>query len=63
LLLPVFSVDLNAAFGDPCPGVSKILRISYVTRGFTGALRVREKEDLLVAAVELGYTLTPPADT
>lgn len=50
--------DLHKLFGDPCPGVSKYLRVEYVALGFKGSMRVREKDDLLVAALELGY---PPA--
>lgn len=47
--------DLYKLFGDPCPGVPKYLRVEYVALGFKGSLRVREKDDLLVAALELGY--------
>ena len=43
-------------------GVRKWLKIHYVVRGFMGTLRVREKNDLLVAAVELGYPPRPPRD-
>ncbi len=42
-------------FGDPCPGVPKYLRVEYVALGFKGSMRVREKEDCLIAALELGY--------
>lgn len=52
------SVNLDGMFGDPCIGVRKVLKIRYVTRGFTGAVRVREHNDCAVAAVELGF---PPA--
>ena len=52
------SVNLDGMFGDPCIGVRKVLKINYVTRGFTGAVRVREQNDCAVASVELGF---PPA--
>ena len=56
-------VDLDAAFSkDPCPGMRKQLRICYVTRGFIGAVRVREKEDLFITNVELGYPPVAEAD-
>jgi hypothetical protein len=50
--------DLFKLFGDPCAGVPKYLRVEYVALGFKGSMRVRERDDLLVAALELGY---PPA--
>jgi len=56
-------LDLNAFFRwDPSPGKRKQLQIHYVTKGFTGNLRVREKNDGLVAAIELGYPPLPPPD-
>ena len=55
--------DLNKLFlKDPSPGKRKQLRIEYVTRGFTGNLRIRELDDRLTAAVELGYPPLPPPD-
>lgn len=48
-------VDLYQLFGDPCPGVPKYLRVEYVALGFKGSMRVREKDDTLIAALELGY--------
>ena len=53
---------LNELFGDPCPGTRKALKVEYVTRGFTGNLRIREKDGYLVAALELGYAPLPPRD-
>jgi len=47
---------------DPCPGIHKQLRIEYITRGFYGNVRVREKDDLLVAGVQLGYLPESPQD-
>jgi hypothetical protein len=56
-------LNLNKYFKvDPSPGRQKELAISYLTRGFTGNLRVREKQDLLFAGVELGYPPIPPPD-
>eukprot|EP01034_Spumella_vulgaris_P024631 gene24631-30999_t len=55
--------NLNKMFLiDPSPGKRKQLRVEYVTRGFTGNLRVREKDDCLVAGIELGYPPVPPPD-
>jgi hypothetical protein len=55
--------DLNRLFQfDPSPGKRKQLRIAYMTKGFTGNLRVREKQDLLVAGIELGYPPVNPPD-
>ncbi len=48
-------LNLEHAFGDPCPGVRKRLYLEYLTRGFTGCVRVRENNDCLVATVELGF--------
>lgn len=46
--------DLLALFGhDPCPGLRKQLRVDYTTRGFVGNMRVREKNNLLVAGIRL----------
>ncbi|KAJ1379607.1 hypothetical protein B484DRAFT_460406 [Ochromonadaceae sp. CCMP2298] len=56
-------VDLNRLFQfDPSPGKRKQLHIAYMTKGFTGNLRVREKQDLLVAGIELGYPPVNPPD-
>ena len=49
-------------FTDPCPGTRKTLTVEYVTRGFNGNLRIREKDGYLVAALELGYAPLPPRD-
>lgn len=55
--------DLHAVLGsDPCPGLRKQLRIEYVTRGFCGNLRVREKDGHLAASIQLGYVPKPPED-
>ena len=57
-------VDLTKAFSkDPCPGMRKQLRIAYVTRGFVGAVRVRERNDLFVTTIELGYPAVPGEDS
>lgn len=56
-------MNLNEIFHkDPCPGRRKQLKIEYIMRGFTGNLRVREKDDCLVANIELGYPPLPPPD-
>ena len=56
-------VNLNKLFHfDPSPGKRKHLNIQYLTKGFTGNIRVREKNDLLVAGVELGYPPRAPPD-
>lgn len=56
-------VNLNRMFRmDPSPGKRKQLKIEYLTRGFTGSIRVREKNDCLVAGIELGYPPMPPPD-
>ncbi len=56
-------VNLNKVFKiDPSPGRQKKLQIKYITRGFTGNLRVREKNDLFVAGIELDYPPIPPPD-
>jgi hypothetical protein len=56
-------LNLNSFFKmDPAPGRQKELSIEYITRGFQGNIRVREKNDLLVAAIELGYPPLPPPD-
>ena len=55
--------DLHRLFSkDPCPGIRKQLRVQYITRGFTGNIRVREKNDTLIAGIDLGYPPLPPAD-
>ena len=41
----------------------KILKIFYCTRGFQGAVRVREKDGCLVAAVEIGFEPDIGGDT
>ncbi|MEC8392495.1 MAG: hypothetical protein VXZ58_06420, partial [Actinomycetota bacterium] len=57
-------IDLTEKFSkDPCPGMRKQLRIAYVTRGFVGAVRVRERNDLFVTTVELGYPAVPGEDS
>jgi hypothetical protein len=56
-------VDLNEEFSkDPCPGMRKQLRICYVTRGYLGAVRVREQNDLFITNIELGYPPVAEAD-
>jgi hypothetical protein len=56
-------VNLNEVFHkDPSPGRRKQLKIEYIMRGFRGNLRVREKNDCVVANVELGYPPLPPPD-
>ena len=56
-------VNLNKLFHwDPSPGKRKHLKIHYLTKGFTGNVRVREKEDCLVAGIELGYPPVAPPD-
>jgi len=55
-------VNLDDLLSNPCPGVKKTLRINYVTRGFQGAIRVREKDDHLSATLELGYPPIPPPE-
>jgi hypothetical protein len=55
--------SLKKLFGDPCPGVPKFLRINYAALGFTGALRVRERNDCLVAQLNLGYPPIPDRTT
>lgn len=48
--------DLAALFKiDPSPGRNKKLKISYISRGYSGNVRVRERDDCLVAGLELGY--------
>ena len=47
---------------DPCPGIRKQLRVEYVTRGFMGAVRVREVGDGWISNVELGYPPVPLED-
>lgn len=57
-------VDLTKAFSkDPCPGMRKKLRIAYVTRGFIGAVRVRERNDLFATTIELGYPAVAGEDS
>jgi hypothetical protein len=56
-------INLNKYFHiDPSPGKRKHLRINYLTKGFTGNVRVREKGDCLVAGIELGYPPVAPPD-
>jgi hypothetical protein len=43
--------------------VRKVLKIFYSTRGFQGAVRVREKGGCLVAAVEIGFEPDIGGDT
>jgi len=61
LIIPK-EIDLDELLQNPCPGVKKTLRVEYVTRGFQGTIRVREKNDYLSAALELGYPPLPPDD-
>jgi hypothetical protein len=56
-------VNLNELFKmDPAPGRPKEIQIDYITRGFQGNVRVRERNDLLIAGIELGYPPLPPPD-
>lgn len=55
-------LNLDKLFTNPCRGLRKQLKIDYLTRGFSGSIRVRERNDLLVATVELGYPPVPPRD-
>ena len=54
LTLPV-DLNLNQLFTNPSPGSLKQLRISYMSRGIKGCIRVREHSDRLSAKVQLGY--------
>lgn len=56
------TANLNMMFGDPCPGVRKQLAVFYVVRGYKGCVRVRERDNKLMAKIELGYPPTPPPD-
>ena len=63
----VLQLDTNVPlqslfFKDPSPGRKKQLHIHYINRGFIGNVRVREKNDCLVAKIELGYPPLPPPD-
>lgn len=49
------NIDLDKLFTNPCRGLQKKLKIDYVSRGFSGCIRIREKNDALVATIELGY--------
>ena len=53
---------MDKIFTNPCRGLQKHLKINYMTRGFSGSIRIREKDDLLVATVELGYPPIKPVD-
>lgn len=56
-------VDLSVLFRrDPSPGKRKQLRISYITKGYIGNIRVREKRDFLIAGIMIGYPVVPPPD-
>jgi hypothetical protein len=55
-------LDLDKTFTNPCRGLKKQLKIEYTTRGFSGSLRIREKDDTLTATVELGYPPTVAED-
>ena len=49
-------LDLDAEFGDPCPGMRKKLVVRYYVRGFHGCARVDEDPmDYLATDIQLGY--------
>ena len=51
LLLLLCRVNLDKVFTNPCRGMLKQLKIDYISRGFSGSIRVRERKDLLVATI------------
>jgi hypothetical protein len=55
-------INLDELFSNPCPGAKKTLTVEYVTRGFQGSIRVRERNDFLGAVLELGYPPIPPRE-
>ena len=63
LIIYIYSLNMDKLFTNPGRGLRKQLKIDYMTRGFSGSIRIREKNDLLVATVELGYPpLAPVVD-
>jgi len=55
-------INLDELFSNPCPGAKKNLVVEYVTRGFQGSIRVRERNNCLGACLELGYPPIPPRE-
>jgi hypothetical protein len=56
-------VNLDKIFSkDPALGLRKQLHFKYTTQGFRGNLRVRERDNLMVAGIQLGYPPVPPRD-
>jgi hypothetical protein len=56
-------VNLDKVFSkDPALGLRKQLSFKFTTLGFRGNLRVRERDNLLVAGIQLGYPPVPPRD-
>ncbi|CAN0150103.1 unnamed protein product, partial [Pylaiella littoralis] len=47
--------DLLELFDDPCRGVRKKIKITYVARGLNGMVRVSERDRYLAADVIVGY--------
>ncbi len=55
-------MNFDDYLSNPCVGIRKALKFQYVTRGILGCIRVREKDDNLIANVEIGYMPVPPRD-
>lgn len=49
------SFDLVKAFGEPCPGVRKMLKVNYDIRGMAGRLNFAEKNGKVAGRIQLGY--------
>jgi hypothetical protein len=51
--------DLAVLFRDPARGVRKELKLSYTIRGFSGCMRIEERDNYLSSTIQIGYA--PPA--
>lgn len=55
--------DMNEYFSkDPFPGKPKKLLIDFITKGVIGSVRVKVKDEFVVAGIQIGYLPKPPRE-